>query len=228
VARLQATLAARPSVRCIRRNFRGLGVAQVKKSDKREAILAAAFDLFARKGFATTTMAEIARGANTTDANLYVYFPSKLVIMYEIYNPWLAQQLEVLRASVQRLRSPRMRLRRIFIGIWGDIPAADHCFANCLIEALAQVPKRTNKPSDLLLRSEEMLTALIAENLSEERRHLLRDRLFAHVAWMAFDGFAINQRIGDLRDIEAIADIMTDLLLGTEHAHPTPVRETTD
>jgi AcrR family transcriptional regulator len=202
-------------------------VAQVKKADKREAILAAAFDLFARKGFASTTMAEIARAANTTVANLYVYFPSKLLIVYEIYNPWLVRQLEALHASVQRFRSPRMRLRRIFIGIWSDIPAADHSFANCLIEALAQAPQRTSKPSDLLLRSEEALTALIAENLPEERRHILRDRLFAHVAWMAFDGFAINQRIGDLRDIEAIADIMTDLLLGPEHAHSAPAHETT-
>jgi hypothetical protein len=45
---------------------------------------------------------------------------------------------------------------------------------------------------------------------------------------MAFDGFAINQRIGDLRDIEAIADIMTDLLLGPEHAHSAPAHETTN
>lgn len=198
-------------------------MAQVKKSDKREAILAASFDLFARKGYAATTMAEIARGANTTVANIYVYFPSKLIIMYEIYNPWLAQQLETLRASVQRFRSPRMRLRRIFIGIWGDIPTADHSFANCLIEALALVPQRTNKPSDLLLRSEKLLTELIADNLPEERRHILRDGLFAHVAWMAFDGFAINQRIGDLRDIETIADIMTDLLIGAEASPATPV-----
>jgi AcrR family transcriptional regulator len=200
-------------------------VAQVKKSDKREAILAAAFDLFARKGYGATTMADIARSANTTVANLYVYFPSKLVIMYEIYNPWLAQQLETLRVSVRRFRSPRMRLRRIFIGIWGDIPAADHSFANCLIEALAQVPQRTNKPSDLLLRSEQFLSELIAENLPAERRHILRHRLFSHVAWMAFDGFAINQRIGDIRDIEAIADMMTELLLGPETADTASLHE---
>ena len=52
---------------------------------------------------------DIARTANTTVANLYVYFPSKLLIVYEIYNPWLVRQLEALHASVQRFRSPRMR-----------------------------------------------------------------------------------------------------------------------
>jgi AcrR family transcriptional regulator len=203
------------------------GVPQVKKSDKREAILAAAFDLFARKGYGATTMADIARGASTTVANLYVYFPSKLVIMYDLYNPWLARQLEALRVSVQRFRSPRMRLRRIFIGIWADIPAAHHSFANCLIEALSQVPQRSNKPSDLLARSEELLTAMIAENLPADRQYLLKDRLLAHVIWMAFDGFAINQRIGDLRDMEATADLITDMLLGPETAPASVVRETT-
>jgi AcrR family transcriptional regulator len=189
-------------------------VPQVKKTDKRDAILAAAFDLFSRQGYAATTMADIARTANTTAANLYVYFPSKLVILYEIYNPWLTQQLENLAVAVRKFRSPRMRLRRIFIGIWADIPAADHSFANSLVEALAQIPHSTTKPSDLLARSEAFLTELIQEALPEERRSMVQNRLFAHIAWMAFDGFTINRRIGDVRDTDAIADLMTDLLLG--------------
>ena len=192
---------------------------QVKKSDKRSAILAAAFDLFSRRGYGATTMADIARAANTTVANLYVYFPSKLVILYEVYNPWLANQIDILSAAVARFRSPYMRLRRIFIGIWGDIPAADHCFANALVEALAQAPQRTEKPSDLLVRSEKLLTALIMDSLPEERRALVRELLFSHVAWMAFDGFTINRRIGDIRDIEAIAEMMAELLLGFKGPH---------
>jgi AcrR family transcriptional regulator len=194
-------------------------VPQVKKSDKRSAILAAAFDLFSRRGYGATTMADIARAANTTVANLYVYFPSKLVILYEVYNPWLANQIDILSAAVARFRSPYMRLRRIFIGIWGDIPAADHCFANALVEALAQAPQRTEKPSDLLVRSEKLLTALIMDSLPEERRALVRELLFSHVAWMAFDGFTINSRIGDIRDIEAIAEMMAELLLGFKGPH---------
>jgi AcrR family transcriptional regulator len=194
-------------------------VPQVKKSDKRSAILAAAFDLFSRRGYGATTMADIARAANTTVANLYVYFPSKLVILYEVYNPWLANQIDILSAAVARFRSPYMRLRRIFIGIWGDIPAADHCFANALVEALAQAPQRTEKPSDLLVRSEKLLTALIMDSLPEERRALVRELLFSHVAWMAFDGFTINRRIGDIRDIEAIAEMMAELLLGFKGPH---------
>jgi AcrR family transcriptional regulator len=188
-------------------------VAQIKKSGMREAILESAFDLFSRKGYTPTTMAEIARGANMTVANLYVYFDSKLSILYEIYQPWLEIQLASLAESVRRFRTPKSRLRRIFVGMWGDIPAADHSFANALIEALAIAPKGMGKPNTLLIQVESFLTALIAECLPEEQAHLVENDLLAHVIWMAFDGFVINQHIGDLRDIGSIADIMAGLLM---------------
>ena len=191
---------------------------QVKKPDKREAILEAAFGLFSRKGFTATTMAEIARIANTTVANLYVYFPSKIVILDEVYRPWLVQQLTALQVSVEKFRSPHSRLQRIFVGVWGDIPAADHCFADALMEALAAAPRRSGKPSDLLVWCENFLTQLIVDSLPEERRGLFADRLMTHAIWMAFDGFAINRRVGDVRDIGRIADLFAHLLLGTSVA----------
>lgn len=45
--------------------------------DRRGAILDAALRLFAEKGFAAATNAEIARAAGVTAAALYYYFPSK-------------------------------------------------------------------------------------------------------------------------------------------------------
>jgi AcrR family transcriptional regulator len=191
-------------------------VPQVKKDKLRDAILAAAFDLFCRKGYTGTTMAEIARSANMTVANLYVYFPSKLVLLYELYQPWLQRQMDELRDTVRKFRSPRARLRRIFLGIWSDIPGADHCFANTMIDALAAAPERTQKPSDLLVWAEETLTELIVEALPPDRRHLAEDRVVANIAWMAFDGFAVNRRIGDMREMEAVADRMVGLLLGAD------------
>lgn len=193
-------------------------MAQVKKAGMREAILEAAFDLFCRKGYTNTTMSEIARSAGMTVANLYVYFDSKLLILYEIYTPWLQAQLDELRKSVQKFRTPRTRLRRIFIGVWRDIPGADHSFANTLIEALASAPKDKGKPTELLSRVEAFVTALIVESLPPARARLFETALLSHIIWMAFDGFVINLRIGDLRNIDAIADLMADFLLGA----PTP------
>ncbi|MGU7768629.1 TetR/AcrR family transcriptional regulator [Burkholderia sp. MR1-5-21] len=192
----------------------GEQVVQVKKAEVKEAILAAAFDLFCRKGYTSTTMSEIARASGTTVANLYVYFDSKLLILYAIYQPWLDDQLRVLRESVFKLRTPRTRLRRLITGLWGDIPAADHCFANSLIDALSGAPQGMEKPSALLATVEGALSSLLGEILPPARAELAKDQLLAHVLWMAFDGFVVNQRIGDVRDVGRIADLMTDLLLG--------------
>ncbi|MFX1766779.1 TetR/AcrR family transcriptional regulator [Paraburkholderia sp. A1RI-2L] len=195
-------------------------MAQVKKADVRDAIVAAAFDLFCRKGYTATTMTEIARAAGMTVANLYVYFDSKLLIFYEIYTPWLMQQLETLRDAVRKFPTPRTRLRRVVLGLWGDIPAADYSFANAMIEALASAPRGTPKPNDLLARCEDFVTELIVESLPPEVAHVATNKLLAHVLWMAHDGFAINSRIGDTRDLEAVAALMVDLVLGPEVPAP--------
>lgn len=197
---------------------------QVKKAGMREAILAAAFDLFCRKGYTATTMSEIARASGMTVANLYVYFDSKLLIFYEIYTPWLLARVDSLRKSVQKFPTPRTRLRRIIIGLWGDIPAADHSFANAMIEALASAPTDTPKPNNLLEQCEIAITDLILESLPPGRVHLASNRLLSHILWMAHDGFAINSRIGDTRDLEAIATLMTEMILGPDDASEPPAR----
>ena len=189
-------------------------VPQVKKAEVREAILAAAFSAFSEKGYSATTMTEIARQAGTTVANLYVYFDSKLIILYELYQPWLMKQLDALRAEVVLLSNPKKKIRRILTGLWADIPASDQAFANARIDALASAPPNMGKPVKLLDSVEGFLTRLLRESLPPERAEVARDDLISHVIWMAFDGFVINHRIGDVRDIERIAALMTDLLLG--------------
>jgi len=191
-----------------------LALVQIKKPDIKQAILEGAFTSFSRNGYAATSIADIAAAANITASNVYVYFPSKLHILYDIYRPWLTDQLLKLQKSIRRLRSPRLRMRRIFIGLWSDIPAADHCFANALMEALALSSPGAGKVSDLLSWSESFLTDLLRECLPEDRQRLTHDHVLSHILWMAFDGFAMNMRVGDTRNIETLADYMTDLLLG--------------
>jgi AcrR family transcriptional regulator len=217
-----AVRGARKEVRCTERrrsaSVQGaektrLALVQIKKPDIRQAILEGAFTSFSRNGYASTSIADIAAAANITASNVYVYFPSKLHILYDIYRPWLTDQLLKLQKSIRRLRSPRLRLRRIFIGLWSDIPAADHCFANALMEALALSSPGAGKVSDLLAWSEGFLTDLLRECLPEDRQQLTRDHILSHILWMAFDGFAMNKRVGDTRNIETLADYVTDLLL---------------
>jgi len=187
---------------------------QVKKPDMKAAMLAAAFDLFSRQGYAATTLAAIARQAGTTAPNLYVYFDSKLHIAYAIYEPWLMRQLDELESAVLKRRTPRSRLRQLVMGIWRDIPAQDRHFGNVLIEALASTPPRTRKPRDLLDRLDARITNLLLHIVPAERAHIVSDQAFARILWMAFDGFSINQRLGQASDLDRAATLMVQLVLG--------------
>jgi AcrR family transcriptional regulator len=198
---------------------------QVKKPAQREAILKRAFQLFQRKGFKKTTMAEIAAASRMTVANIYVYFPSKLHLLYEIYEPLQKRQLETLAEEVRKIDGPRDKLRHLFYGLWQAIPAEDNGFANNLMQALADEPPGRGKISDLLTWCENFVTALIRECLPEERRALAADNRLAHLAYMAFDGFVINWRLGDIRDTEGIVDLVCDLLLGEVTAVAQPAAQ---
>ena len=81
-------------------------MAQTKKDGVREAILQAAFAQFSEVGYSETSIPSIAAAAGISTANVYRYFPSKLQILYTLYEPWLVARLDELaprwRASPTR------------------------------------------------------------------------------------------------------------------------------
>lgn len=189
---------------------------QVKKTDMREAILEAAFRLFAHNGYTNTRMSQIASEAGMTQGNLYRYFDSKFLLLYEIYTPWLHGKLNELRDSIHRFRTPRAQLRRLFIGLWQDIPMSDHSFSNCLLEALTSAPAGSGKMTDSLAQMEEFVSKMIKECIPQDRLAHVDPALLTHLIWMAFDGFAINFRLGDRADVPGLATMLTNLLLGNQ------------
>jgi AcrR family transcriptional regulator len=203
-------------------------MAQVKKGAVRDAILASAFRRFAEKGYASTTLAQIAGDAGISTSNLYVYFRSKLAILFALYDPWLRERLVALEAELAGIADPRARLRRILLALWRDIPAEHNGFSVNLMQALSTATPDQGYSRDLLLWAETRIGRLIRASLPPERAALADGRLLAHVLMMAFDGFVLNTRLADrARRLPAIADLMADLLLGTVPAETevsTPTR----
>jgi AcrR family transcriptional regulator len=186
---------------------------QVKKPQARAAILDAAQRLFRRQSYHTTTLAQIARAAGMSTANLYVYFDSKLDILYAVYEPWMHARLELLQQKVNRTDLPLARLRLILRTLWRDIPAEENGFVNNIVQALSTAgPSETYKPA-LLNWMEERIGGMIREALPPARRSVLDKARVAHVLVMALDGFSIHNHINprgvaDNATIEAMAGLL--------------------
>jgi AcrR family transcriptional regulator len=187
-------------------------VAQFKKKQVRQAILDSAYDLFSERGYHSTTLQDVAVYAGVGVSSLYSYFPSKLHLLYAVFEPWHKDAFEQLEKRVLRLKLPRDRLRAVLLGLWRDIPSANIGLTNSLMEALASADPKQEKPVPLLRWTEERLSKLLNHALSGSGR-VDRDAL-STLFIMAYDGFVINRRLNDLRDIERLSDAMCDILLG--------------
>mgnify|MGYP005863010725 CR=1 FL=1 len=200
-------------------------MAQIKKAEVRDRIFFAAYRLFKDKGYQKVQMADIAREARITPSNIYTYYHSKFDLFYEVYGPTVISRLNQIKRDVSDISSPRDKLRHILKTLWGEMPHDQDKFARNLMEALATVSDTVEKPRYLLNWCEEFVWALLKGCLPEERQSFVRDSSLAYLVWMIFDGFSLNAGKGDVRDLDRIIDVFTDLLLGEpsrENLPPVP------
>src|SRR5262252_5911211 len=80
---------------------------------KRDAILRAAIDVFADRGFFSAQVADIARAAGVAAGTVYLYFKSKDDLLVSIFERSMRESLAAGRAAVADLADPRERLRRL-------------------------------------------------------------------------------------------------------------------
>lgn len=186
---------------------------QVKKKQVRQAILASAYELFSERGYHSTTLQEIAELTGVGVSSLYSYFPSKIHLLYAVVEPWYKEAFERLERRVQKQKAPRGKLRTILVGIWRDMPMENVGLANSLMEALASADPKQKKPAPLLKWTEDRLMAMLNTALPDSGGRIDYDVL-PNLFMMAYDGFVINRRLNDLRDIERLSDAMCDILLG--------------
>ncbi|HKY82171.1 MAG TPA: TetR/AcrR family transcriptional regulator, partial [Sphingobium sp.] len=183
---------------------------QRRKEEVRDAILTAAFELFAAKGYTDTTLPSIARSAKVSHANIYVYFASKLEILFAIYIPWLHQRLDALDARLRAIPDRRERLRTLILALWRDLPKEDNGFAHNIVEAVSSSGNRNDYDPTLRQYFVEKVSKWVSESTD------LGDRDCDHVATtlvMAFDGFAANTSLEHgMECSDALVDFHCDLL----------------
>jgi len=188
---------------------------QVKKAEGRERILSTAQELFEKKGYAATSMREIADRSGTVPSNLYVYFPSKLAILFAVYGPWFRQQLTGLQERARAIEDPETRLREILVTVWDRLPSADNGFANNIMQALTLAQPSEGYSRDLLHWAESLVAELIDSCRPASARAGIDDDALAHILFMAFDGFAMNYKlVGRAKRMDRCIETMCKLVLG--------------
>jgi AcrR family transcriptional regulator len=89
---------------------------------RREAIVAAAADLYARRGFPGASIADLAKACGSSKSLVYHYFPSKDDILYEVMAAHLDALVdaaqEAMRAgdAQERLRALTLAFMRLYVG----------------------------------------------------------------------------------------------------------------
>src|SRR5262245_54253001 len=85
--------------------------ANVSTLDKRDAILRAATQVFARRGFFQSQVADIARAAGVAAGTVYLYFRSKDDLLVSIFERTMKETLSEGHDAMAAVIDPRERLR---------------------------------------------------------------------------------------------------------------------
>lgn len=88
-------------------------MARPRSENKRERILQAATRVFAREGYFSARVAEIARRARVADGTIYLYFRSKEHILTSLFDEIMAEHVEAARREVRGIAGAGEALRAI-------------------------------------------------------------------------------------------------------------------
>ena len=169
-------------------------MAQTKKEGVRDSILEAAFRQFSERGYLDTSIPAIAREAGISTANVYVYFKSKLEILYTLYEPWLIERLDKLDRSLRAVKDPRERFQRLLTALWRDLPRENNGFANNVMQALAATSGGEGYSPNLRELFQTRVAEWIEGCLPIPRQGSIQ---LAGVLLMAFDGYAMNAHLSN-------------------------------
>lgn len=93
----------------------------MKKGDKRQQILDAAVEVFARSGFHGSRVSDIAREAEVADGTIYLYFKSKDEILLALFEQKMTEMIEAATAALDGIDDPFEKLRRFCVHHMGNV-----------------------------------------------------------------------------------------------------------
>jgi TetR/AcrR family fatty acid metabolism transcriptional regulator len=187
-----------------------------KGIDKRDALLRAAIDTFAARGFFNAQVADVARAAGVAAGTVYLYFRSKDDLLTSIFERTMKDAIAEGRTSIASIADPTERLRTI-ARLHLDRLGRDRALAVVFQVELRQSTKFMERFSATQLREYlGIIRDVIADG--QERQTFRRDvnpTLAAKLFFGALDEMATNWILSRRRySLAAEADAIVDFMMG--------------
>ena len=183
----------------------------VNKDDTRQRILEVAARLFTERGYAGTSVRDIAAELGIANPSLYYHFRSKGALLAEL----LSEPLERVEAAVREAEklSGDARIRRII----GGLLAALEVHSGVALAAFRNSERLPDAHKDLALAARPQVAKLLAEGAAEDNRDLRVTMTIAAVEGVVIDLMRTSpdaatfvERLRECR--EAVTELALDLL----------------
>jgi TetR/AcrR family fatty acid metabolism transcriptional regulator len=190
--------------------------ASIDRPDKRDALLRAAIDTFAARGFFNAQVADVARAAGVAAGTVYLYFRSKDDLLTSIFEKTMKDAIAEGRASIAGITDPVERLRTI-ARVHLDRLGRDKALAVVFQVELRQSTKFMERFSATQLREYlGIIRDVIADGQARQVfRRDVNPTLGAKLFFGALDEMATNWILSRRRySLAAEADAIVDVLVG--------------
>jgi TetR/AcrR family transcriptional regulator, fatty acid metabolism regulator protein len=184
--------------------------------DKRERILRAAVQVFARKGFYASRVSEIAKAAGVADGTIYLYFKSKDELLTSLFEDRIVRLLELLRRECAAVETGPERVRRLIefqLGLLeGERDLAEVITVNLRQSTRLLKQYATKRFAEYL----DLMASVIADaQRAGELRDDLSPRIVARVIFGALDGIAMTWALGNAEPggLKRAASQLSEVLL---------------
>jgi TetR/AcrR family transcriptional regulator, fatty acid metabolism regulator protein len=155
------------------------------RADRRDALLRAAIDVFASRGFFNAQVADVARAAGVAAGTVYLYFHSKDDLLVSIFERTMRDAIAEGRTAVAPIRDPVEQLRAV-ARVHLDRMGRDRSLAVVFQVELRQSTKFMERFSSTLLR--EYLGVIRAIIVEGQKTGVFRKELNATLAAKLFFG----------------------------------------
>ena len=167
-------------------------------SDKRERILRAAIEVFAKNGFYATRVSEIAKAAGVADGTIYLYFKNKDDVLITIFENGIQRLLVILRevaASEQPFDERITRIIELQLGLLED----QRDLAEVITVNLRQSSSLLKQyAAPLFMEYIDVIAGLIREGQRQGAfRKGVNSRVVARSLFGALDAILLTWALGD-------------------------------